>query len=626
VAQNKFILFTLLVISALRLLADGRSDSLIASLPIQEAEDLPHIYNQISEILLDEDAEASLKYAKKSLELSRQANNSREEGNALHNIALSFSNLGYSDTAILYLDSSIIISKSYNYDTLRLNNILKKGYAFLDMSLLDSAESCFLYLQDQAQRHEIKAFLPRAYSGLAIILNRKGLEDSSVTYYTKSVEGFLAINDEYNAGMIMNNIATVMFNFEKYDLAKPYIDSSIRMNKRNKNIPGLFRNYVNLSVIYRHDQQYDSALLYIQQGLKIAKQTGQKLSQANVYYSAASVLFDMGDLSRAKKYSDSSRLICNEINSVMGIFSNNLLLSEMYEQEGNYSEANKILRRNLNIARKHKIIKAENTVLERLYLNFRKRGIYDSALFYNEEYNKRMDAQKEENVLEKIEKWKGKYNDQLAKEKIVQLEKEKYKRLSELRIIVILFILIIASLVIIIIYRFQKSRNARLQIKLKNSEAEKLAAEREKLSLELEYRQKELAVSSINIDRFYNINKNTINMMSGLLPALKADNRRSLEAIIKKFEKDSRSYYSDEFELRFKEVQSEFYHTLLKEHPDLSPSEIKLCGYLRLNLTTKDIADLTSRNNRTIENSRSRIRAKLGLSKDQNLVEYLLKL
>ena len=42
-----------------------------------------------------------------------------------------------------------------------------------------------------------------------------------------------------------------------------------------------------------------------------------------------------------------------------------------------------------------------------------------------------------------------------------------------------------------------------------------------------------------------------------------------------------------EFSLRFKEINSEFYDKLLTKYPDLTQSELKLCAYLRLNMTTK---------------------------------------
>jgi DNA-binding CsgD family transcriptional regulator/cytochrome c-type biogenesis protein CcmH/NrfF len=85
----------------------------------------------------------------------------------------------------------------------------------------------------------------------------------------------------------------------------------------------------------------------------------------------------------------------------------------------------------------------------------------------------------------------------------------------------------------------------------------------------------------------------------------------------------------DDWEL-FKEAFShsdrEFLNTLKIAHPELSPNDIRLCAYLRLNLTSKEIAPLFNISPRSVEIKRYRLRKKLGLERDKNLVNYLLTL
>jgi DNA-binding CsgD family transcriptional regulator len=78
-----------------------------------------------------------------------------------------------------------------------------------------------------------------------------------------------------------------------------------------------------------------------------------------------------------------------------------------------------------------------------------------------------------------------------------------------------------------------------------------------------------------------------------------------------------------EFETHFANVYEDFYKRLVQRHPELTPGERKLCAMLRLKLSTKEIATLTLQNPQTIDIARYRIRKKLQLSQDINLVSYL---
>ena len=72
------------------------------------------------------------------------------------------------------------------------------------------------------------------------------------------------------------------------------------------------------------------------------------------------------------------------------------------------------------------------------------------------------------------------------------------------------------------------------------------------------------------------------------------------------------------------EVHEDFYDTLLKRFPDLSPSELRLCAFLKLNMTTKEISELTGHQMNSLEMARYRLRQKLGISNSEvNLITFL---
>ena len=76
----------------------------------------------------------------------------------------------------------------------------------------------------------------------------------------------------------------------------------------------------------------------------------------------------------------------------------------------------------------------------------------------------------------------------------------------------------------------------------------------------------------------------------------------------------------------FNHADNKFLKKLKKEHPNLSPNDIKLCAYLRLNLSSKEIAPLLNISPRSVEIKRYRLRKKMNLEHDANLTDYILTL
>ena len=78
--------------------------------------------------------------------------------------------------------------------------------------------------------------------------------------------------------------------------------------------------------------------------------------------------------------------------------------------------------------------------------------------------------------------------------------------------------------------------------------------------------------------------------------------------------------------MHFKEVHFAFYEMLQKSFPDLTVNEKRLCAFLRLNLTTKEIAAITHQSVKSINMARFRMRKKMNLESDVDLAGFLASL
>jgi FixJ family two-component response regulator len=80
------------------------------------------------------------------------------------------------------------------------------------------------------------------------------------------------------------------------------------------------------------------------------------------------------------------------------------------------------------------------------------------------------------------------------------------------------------------------------------------------------------------------------------------------------------------FESNFNKVHEEFLKKLIELYPNLTPSDLKLAAYLRMNLSSKEIAQLFNITHRSVELKRYRLRKKMELDTEVNLGEFMMKI
>lgn len=98
---------------------------------------------------------------------------------------------------------------------------------------------------------------------------------------------------------------------------------------------------------------------------------------------------------------------------------------------------------------------------------------------------------------------------------------------------------------------------------------------------------------------------------------------KHIRELIKKMDIGTSSSNWEEFKNYFEKVHSEFFNRVLAHCSTLTQNEIKICALLKLNFSTKDISALTNQSTRSIEIARYRLRKKLNLNKEDNLVGFL---
>ncbi|MEP0986801.1 triple tyrosine motif-containing protein [Ekhidna sp.] len=141
------------------------------------------------------------------------------------------------------------------------------------------------------------------------------------------------------------------------------------------------------------------------------------------------------------------------------------------------------------------------------------------------------------------------------------------------------------------------------------------------LKKEIEHKNSQLASVTMHL---LSKNEFVMSLRKKINDALEnKDNTETLNKIVKSID---RNIDEDEawetFAHHFDQVHGNFLHKI-KQEVHLTPQETKLCAYLKMNMSTKDIANLMNITIRGVELGRYRLRKKLGIQRETNLVEYL---
>ena len=170
--------------------------------------------------------------------------------------------------------------------------------------------------------------------------------------------------------------------------------------------------------------------------------------------------------------------------------------------------------------------------------------------------------------------------------------------------------------------RIIETNKREIELSRLENEREIVQLKNDQLKAENRRKSNELAASTMSI-----VKKNE------LLSQIKAyiqDNLQGQESLMPLITMIDKSLNkNDDWELfkeAFNNADQKFLKKLKKLHSNLSPNDIKLCAYLRLNLSSKEIAPLLNISIRSVEIKRYRLRKKLGLVPEDNLANYILEL
>ena len=382
------------------------------------------------------------------------------------------------------------------------------------------------------------------------------------------------------------NAGAVYTKTRDFDKADFYFTKALQYLPENDDRSyGILLN--NLAIVARENDQMERAFDLNKKAIEVSKRAENKRSETQAYNNLGSCFLEIGQYDSALKYYNSA----------------------------------------LEKALKYKFTSSEQIALELLSAAYDSIGDYKNAYSTHVSFKSLSDSLfdleklKLVTQLELQEKFDKRMNQSKLKQQKLEAEQRKRELIFTLVIVVIAMALIIASLLFYL--QRSKSKRHRLEAEKTSLLSKSLELEKHKLEEELEFKNKELATNVM-----YMIRKNElITQISERLikskQAFKKENQRIIDEIIRDLQSSTEDDIWKDFEIRFQQVHNEFYEKLNEKFPNLSANEKRLCAFLRLNMSTKEISAITYQSLNSITVARSRLRKKLGLDLEENLIAYL---
>lgn len=503
-------------------------------------------------------------------------------------------------------------SEGRKYKKPQENAVANLAQYYNDAKEKDSLKKYVDLLGNYVRTDTTKSLRLIYYANKANLENLQGNFFQAAVNYHKAIE-LTDSSEKLKIGTLYHNLATTYLNMDYLDKAKTNIDSSLVILSFDKYPTYLYNS---LGIIQTKTKSYKEAEKTYQTIIRIAKEEKMPGLLAQSYANYANLKRRKGNFSEALHLIQLSDSLCDELGIGFGKVINQINRAEVYYDQKKYNEAKNLLKSIENEIKRFDIIEINKGYYELSYRIHDALGNTTAANAYFRTYQKNKENYIGDLPRSVISEW------ELARERERrnQLDAQHNEVVHQQKQNKYLFAFVFILLILGVVLAYFKIKKKHLLLE------EKSKLKHQKTAYELELKSKELLTGSlknISIQQSKSMIKSELDTIIKEIPS---EYRTKFTGLKNKLESSGPDTFLVDFENRFVGVYEVFYEKLHLISPDLTPNEVIICAMLRLNYTSKEIAYLTNRTARTIENSRSIIRKKLQLNATVNLQHYILNL
>lgn len=543
---------------------------------------------------MDSDPEKALKLAKKAYQKAQEKNYAEGKAGALKQIGLAYNYKGQYIEAIQYIESALKIQRKQN---------------------------------DPKKLADIIAILGLAYEN-------KGSIDKALYYYLESLTLYQKIHFNKGISNALLNVGCVFLKQKKYNDALIYFEKTMIISSKNNYKYTIAAASNNIGIIYDVKNQKKKALEYYNRALRIQEELDNKREVAHLYNNIAIVYNDLKNYTKSLESHQKSLYIKEKLGDKEGIANSFFHLAEVYKNIGNLKYAEIWCQKSLGISRKYHFfmqLKQAYGLMSDIYQSQKK---YPQALETYKLFKQYNDSLYDEEMGKQITEMQAKYESkQKNQENIIlrqkiNIQQTKVSQQQQYTHFLIALAIAAISLSVLLYLLFRNKsvslRNTRLLYENQLHLQEIANLEREKLKTQVDLKNHEL--SSLTL---HSISKNEIlGKIKKALMEQRLQKPENYEKVISELISLINSNLDTDidwkkFRLNFDVVHPGFFDHLTEKFPDLTLNEHKLCAYLLINLSSKEISQIMNLSLAAINKNRQRLRKRLSLELESDLGDFL---
>lgn len=552
-----------------------------------------------------------------------------------------------------YISKGLQIADSLDNTYYRVEFLIKKGQLQADVSkgigLLKKA------IQLASEYNE-----PRQ---IANARNLLGTKYFNLSDYTRALENYLAaltifedLNYQYGMAQTYNNLGIIYGVYKNGKQAEKYLTKSYNLAKEIHNTNLMTESTMNLGSVNLNSKSYQKALKYFNITVNLADSIFTPEHLAVAYFNIGLVHENMEQYPKALAYyrkclaaTDSTTLHPSKASAMTR---QGIVLGILHYENKAIEKLQTALQLAIKIGFKEYQAKSYEALSE-IYAGQEQ---FKQALHYHQLYKLMNDSIYNENSHRQIAEMHTRFELNAIQEANKFLKHAaKTQKMRSVLLIVLIVVSLLAATFFIYTLRYKNislkqqslisEREKQVaELNLKKREAETIKAEEESRRLqqemasqqeitqlkeeqyqnELQHKDRELSTSALHM-----ISKNAMlkDVYGKLETVIKNDQDQMVLIIGKILHEIKNNIRLDEnwgkFKVHFEEVHPGFFTRLVERYPDFTNNDVKLCAYLRINLDSKEIAQILNISLSALEKRRHRLRKKAALSADVDLVRFM---
>lgn len=471
----------------------------------------------------------------------------------------------------------------------------------------------------------------------------RGRHSKALENLFESQRRYTHLQDTLGIANCTMNIGLVYTDQRNYERALSNFFAAIEAFKGLDQVDRIATTYTKVGGVYTAQGRYEQALDFLTQALRIHEESGFMYGIAEVNNYIAILFQAQDENTLALQYAVRSLRLSEQIGDLEGMTKNLENIGRLHLAEKEYQKAQEAFDQGADIAKSIPAPKRLRDIYRGMRdLHLAQRQYIKAYQFFDQYevlkdsiFNEETSAQIA-NLLTENELAVHQKELEVARMERDMLNTEaKYNKYVQT--LLILGLLIVGGMSVMVIVA-QRSRLRKKQALLEQAEVlvktkgnlQKVELENARLKAtelqrELDYKNRELTAYTLNFAQKNQLIEELKEQLNLLKPqdGQQQKQLKQLRSLVNNTRNLDRDW--EDFRLHFESVHPHFFQVLKRQHPDLSNGEQKLCSLIRLNLSMKETAAILGISPNSVKTARYRLRNKLKLQTQDNLMDYLMQ-